>query len=100
MFVLTPFLGPQERTSSVLMIRLARRGARKQPIYRVVVIEKERARDGRAIEIVGLYNPRTTPATVDLKRDRIEHWVSKGARLSDTVNKLVTKSAPAAQPVA
>jgi small subunit ribosomal protein S16 len=84
----------------VLMIRLARRGARKQPIYRVVVIEKERARDGRAIEIVGQYNPRTNPATVDLKRDRIEHWVSKGARLSDTVSKLVSKAPAAPAPVA
>jgi small subunit ribosomal protein S16 len=76
----------------VLMIRLARIGARKQPYYRVVVIEKERARNGRALEIVGLYNPRTSPATVDLKRDRIEYWVSKGAQLSDTVSRLLAKS--------
>ncbi len=75
----------------MLMIRLARRGARKQPYYRVVVIEKERARDGRSIEIVGHYNPRTNPATVDFKRDRIEHWVSKGAQLSERVNKLLSK---------
>lgn len=78
------------------MIRLSRRGARKQPIYRVVVIEKDRARDGRSIEVVGLYNPRTNPATIDLKRDRIEYWVSKGAKMSDTVNKLFSKPAPAA----
>ena len=58
------------------MIRLARMGARKQPYYRVVVIEKERARNGRSLEIVGTYNPRTTPASVDLKRERIEHWLS------------------------
>jgi small subunit ribosomal protein S16 len=76
----------------VLMIRLARIGARKQPYYRVVVIEKERARNGRALEIVGLYNPRTSPATVDLKRDRIDHWVSKGAQLSETVGRLLAKS--------
>jgi small subunit ribosomal protein S16 len=76
----------------VLMIRLARIGARKQPYYRVVGIEKERARNGRALEIVGLYNPRTSPATVDLKRDRIEYWVSKGAQLSDTVSRLLPKS--------
>ncbi|HKD45712.1 MAG TPA: 30S ribosomal protein S16 [Candidatus Angelobacter sp.] len=74
------------------MIRLARIGARKQPYYRVVVIEKERARNGRCVEIVGLYNPRTSPATLDLKRDRIEHWVSKGAQLSDTVSRLFSKS--------
>ena len=58
------------------MIRLARFGARKQPYYRVVVIDKERARNGRSVEVVGTYNPRTNPASVDLKRDRIDHWVS------------------------
>ncbi|HUS19190.1 MAG TPA: 30S ribosomal protein S16 [Terriglobales bacterium] len=73
------------------MIRLARVGARKQPYYRVVVIDKERARNGRSVEVVGTYNPRTTPASVDLKRDRIDHWVSKGAQLSDRVGKLMQK---------
>jgi small subunit ribosomal protein S16 len=77
------------------MIRLARMGARKQPYYRVVVIDKERARNGRALEVVGLYNPRTNPATVDLKRERIDHWVSKGAQVSDRVGKLLSKAAPA-----
>ena len=72
----------------MLMIRLARMGARKQPYYRVVVIDKERARNGRAVEVVGTYNPRTNPATVELKRDRIEHWVKNGAQLSDRVGKL------------
>ena len=56
----------------MLMIRLARFGARKQPYYRVVVIEKERARNGRPVEVVGTYNPRTNPATVDFKRERID----------------------------
>lgn len=78
------------------MIRLARIGARKQPYYRVVVIEKERARNGREVEVVGLYNPRTNPTTIDLKRERIDYWVSKGAQLSDTVGRLLSKSpAPA-----
>ncbi len=76
------------------MIRLARVGARKQPYYRVVVIEKERARDGRSVEVVGTYNPRTNPASVDLKRERIEHWVSKGARMSETVARLFARSTP------
>jgi small subunit ribosomal protein S16 len=76
----------------VLMIRLARIGARKQPYYRVVVIDKERARNGRSVEVVGLYNPRTNPATIDLKRERITYWVSKGAQLSDTVNRLLSKA--------
>jgi small subunit ribosomal protein S16 len=79
----------------VLMIRLARIGARKQPYYRVVVIEKDRARNGRPVEVVGTYNPRTNPASIDLKRDRIDYWVSKGAQLSDRVGKLVSKPAPA-----
>lgn len=76
----------------MVMIRLARFGARKQPYYRVVVIEKDRARNGRSIEVVGTYNPRTNPATIDLKRDRIDYWTSKGAQLSDTVQKLVAKT--------
>lgn len=78
------------------MIRLSRTGARKQPQYRVVVIEKERARNGRPVEVVGTYNPRTTPASIELKRERIEYWVSKGAQLSDRVNKIVSRPAPAA----
>jgi small subunit ribosomal protein S16 len=83
----------------VLMIRLARVGARKQPYYRVVVIDKERARNGRALEVVGTYNPRTNPASVDLKRDRIDYWVSKGAQLSDRLDVLL-KKAPATVPAA
>ena len=77
----------------MLMIRLARIGARKKPYYRVVVIEKDRARNGRSVEVVGTYNPRTSPATIHLKQDRIDHWVSKGARLSETVSKLISKQA-------
>lgn len=81
----------------MVMIRLARMGARKQPYYRVVVIEKSRARNGRSLEVVGTYNPRTNPASIALKRDRIDYWVSKGAQLSDRVAKLVAQQpAPAA----
>jgi len=82
----------------VLMIRLSRRGARKQPYYRIVVIEKDRARDGRSVEVVGTYNPRTDPATVDLKRERIQYWTAKGAQLSDRVKKLVEKTPVSAPP--
>ena len=78
----------------VLMIRLARVGARKQPHYRIVVIEKARARNGRPVEVVGTYNPRTNPASVELKRDRMEYWVSKGAQMSERVHKLFSKPAP------
>ena len=86
----------------MLMIRLSRRGARKQPYYRIVVIEKDRARDGRSVEVVGTYNPRTSPASVELKRERIDYWTGKGAQLSDRVKKLVDKAAavvPAPSPV-
>ena len=78
------------------MIRLSRTGARKQPHYRVVVIEKERARNGRPVEVVGTYNPRTNPASIELKRERIDYWVSKGAKMSDRVSKIVSSPAPAA----
>lgn len=83
----------------MLMIRLARVGARKQPYYRIVVIEKERARDGRSVEVVGTYNPRTDPPSVELKRERVDYWVSKGARVSDTVSRLLSKQAATSAPV-
>jgi small subunit ribosomal protein S16 len=77
---------------AVVMIRLARVGAPKQPYYRVVVIEKDRARNGRSIEVVGTYNPRTSPATVDLKHDRVAYWRGVGAQFSPIVAKLVEKN--------
>jgi len=83
----------------MLMIRLARFGAKKKPFYRVVVIEKERARNSRALEVVGHVNPLGNPAQVTLKHDRIEHWTRNGAQMSDTVKRLVEKN-PAAQTVA
>ena len=79
----------------MLMIRLKRTGARKQPHYRVVVIEKERARNGLPVEVVGTYNPRTSPASIELKRERITYWVSKGAKMSDRVSKIMSQPAPA-----
>lgn len=85
----------------MLMIRLARFGAKKKPFYRVVVIEKERARNGRALEVVGHFNPLSTPNVVVLKHERLEHWVKNGAQMSDTVKRLVEKNpAPAPQAVA
>jgi small subunit ribosomal protein S16 len=85
---------------AVVMIRLARFGARKQPYYRIVAIEKDRARNGRSIEVVGTYNPRTSPATVDLKHDRIAYWRSVGAQFSTIVEKLVAKNPAGAAPAA
>ena len=85
----------------MLMIRLARFGAKKKPFYRVVVIEKERARNGRSLEVVGHYNPLASPPEVLLKHDRLEYWSQKGAQMSDTVKRLAEKNpAPAPAPVA
>jgi small subunit ribosomal protein S16 len=81
----------------VVMIRLARVGAKKQPYYRIVVIEKDRARNGRSIEVIGTYNPRTSPASIELKHERVAYWRSVGAQLSPTVAKIVAK-APVATP--
>lgn len=81
----------------MLMIRLARFGAKKKPFYRVVVIEKEKPRDGRALEVVGNYNPTASPAKVVLRHDRIDYWKGKGAQVSDTVERLV-KANPAPVP--
>jgi small subunit ribosomal protein S16 len=73
----------------MLMIRLARFGAKKKPTYRIVVIDKERARDSRAVEVVGHYNPVARPKVVSLDHDRLNYWVSKGAKTSDTVARLL-----------
>jgi len=85
----------------MLMIRLARFGAKKKPFYRIVVIEKQKARDGRNLEVVGHYNPQSKPAAVDLNHDRITHWTKVGAQMSATVARLV-KNHPvqATEPVA
>lgn len=69
----------------MLAIRLARFGKKKKPFYRVVVIERSRARNGRTVEIVGTYDPLKKPAVINLKADRIKHWIGCGAQPSDTV---------------
>jgi small subunit ribosomal protein S16 len=85
----------------MIMIRLARFGAKKKPFYRVVVIDKERARNGRSLEVVGHYNPLTDPIKLDLNHERIEYWQTHGAQVSDTVQRLIKNNpAPAAQPAA
>jgi small subunit ribosomal protein S16 len=83
----------------MLAIRLARFGAKKKPTYRVVVIEKERARNSRSVEVVGHYNPVAQPAQIHLNRERIDYWMKQGAQPSDTVTRLL-KSAPAEAPAA
>ncbi len=73
----------------MVAIRLSRTGAKKKPSYRVVVIDKRRARDSRSIEIVGHYNARRDPIEVVLKRDRISYWIGVGAQPSDRVKRLM-----------
>ena len=73
----------------MVKIRLARAGRKKAPFYRVVIAEATAPRDGRFIEIVGTYNPLTTPSTINLKTDRINYWKSVGAQPTERVKKLV-----------
>ncbi len=76
----------------MLTIRLTRVGKKKQPVYRIVVTEKKRARDSRFVEIVGLYNPRREPAEINLKAERVQYWLSKGAQPSETVRSFLRKN--------
>lgn len=85
----------------MLAIRMRRVGANKTPFFRVVVTEHREARDGAFVEILGHYYPRATPAKIELNRARVDYWLSKGARPSDTVRTLLAKQpvpAPAAAP--
>jgi small subunit ribosomal protein S16 len=75
----------------MVVIRLARGGAKKRPFYRIVVADRRFPRDGRYIEQVGTYDPRTTQTQVNLKLDRVDHWVGVGAQPSDTVRSLIKK---------
>ena len=70
---------------------MRRHGAKKSPFYRLVVIDSHSARDGRALEVVGHYDPKTQPETLRVDRERIEHWVGRGAQLSDTVRSLLAR---------
>ena len=75
----------------MLKIRLARTGAKKQSSYRIVVIERERARDGRFVEILGHYNARRTPPELVFNRERAEYWLGRGAQASETVKSFLKK---------
>ena len=84
----------------MLVIRLRRAGSKNRPFFRVVVTESRSSLVGRFAEVLGHYNPRTKPETLDLKRDRLEHWIKAGAVPSDTVRTLVARMPPAADPAA
>jgi small subunit ribosomal protein S16 len=86
----------------MLAIRLRKTGSKKRPFFRVVVTDSQNGRDSSFVEVLGFYNPRTTPETLKLDRERLTHWVSKGAVPSDTLRTLVARmpEAPAADTAA
>lgn len=71
-------------------LRLRRMGKKKQPIYKVVAADSRSPRDGKFIEAIGLYNPKTNPATVDIKEERALYWLGVGAQPTDTVKNLLS----------
>ena len=75
----------------MLAIRLARIGKKKQPFYRVVVMDKRKPRNGRTVEVVGTYDPLKKPAEVKLNAERIKYWLGRGAQPSDTVRSFLTR---------
>ncbi len=75
----------------LVTIRLARIGSKKRPYYRIVVIEKRRARNGRFLEVLGQYNPIASPAKAEVNAERAQYWLSKGAAPSETVRSILRK---------
>ena len=73
-------------------IRLRRTGRSKKPAYRVVVADSRSGRDGRFIEVIGHYNPLTSPATLQIKLDKAEEWIKKGAQPTNTVRVLLRRA--------
>jgi small subunit ribosomal protein S16 len=84
----------------LLRIRLAKAGATKKISHRVVVIDREKARNGRFIEILGHYNPRRNPPELVLNRERVSYWLGRGAQPSETVRSLIKKAPPPAAQLA
>jgi small subunit ribosomal protein S16 len=75
----------------MLAIRLRRTGSKKRSYFRVVVTDSRAARDSSFVEVLGHYNPRTTPETLVLDRERLEHWMKVGAQPSDSIRTLVAR---------
>jgi small subunit ribosomal protein S16 len=71
-------------------MRLTRVGSVKNPIYRIVVVDARERRDGRAIDTIGQYNPRTEPSTIEIDADKAKEWLAKGVQPSRTVRRLLT----------
>lgn len=74
-----------------LKIRLARLGAKKKPFYRIVVAESTAKRDGRFLDVVGIYDPNQNPARVEIKKELLDKWAGEGAQPTDTVRNLLKK---------
>jgi small subunit ribosomal protein S16 len=72
-------------------MRLTRIGSKKRPYYRIVVIDKRKARNGRFLEVLGQYNPIANPAQIEINSERAQYWLSKGATPSETVASLLRK---------
>jgi small subunit ribosomal protein S16 len=81
-----------------VVLRLSRAGTHKAPFYHVVATDSRKPRDGNYLEDVGIYDPTQRPARIELKTERIEHWIKKGARPSPTVAMIVKKAKKAAAP--
>ena len=75
----------------MVAIRLRRAGSKKRPFFRVVVTDSRSARDSSFVEILGHYNPRTKPAVVDINTERVDYWLGRGARPSDSVRTLMAR---------
>ena len=75
-----------------VVLRMARHGSKKRPFYRVVAADKRNARNGRYLEILGTYNPKDPDAKGDLKKDRVEYWLSQGAQPSAVVKGVIKRS--------
>ena len=76
----------------MVKIRLTRAGARGKPFYRIVAIDERRSRDGRPLEFLGTFDPKTQPERLVVRSDAIDAWVSKGAQLSPTVKSLLRRA--------
>ena len=76
----------------MLKIRLMRIGAKKRPFYRVVVVDERTKRTGAYIELLGTYNPLTEPKDIQLKQDRIDHWIKQGAQMSEGFLRIIGKA--------
>lgn len=86
------------RNRMAAVIRLTRRGKNKQPHYRLVAADKQAPRDGRYLEVLGIYDPRSKPPLIQVKEERVKYWIGKGATPSLTVKKLLKKASAGGKP--